>query len=89
MQPAGADPSATVLNYSLFVKPHPWLPVGLIQNRISNEVVNNLKAVRQHAERVHRQHLKEQQLAPQPSLSASSSVSSASSSWASDSDEEW
>eukprot|EP00878_Enallax_costatus_P024509 GHUV01026159.1.p1 GENE.GHUV01026159.1~~GHUV01026159.1.p1 ORF type:complete len:166 (+),score=43.69 GHUV01026159.1:504-1001(+) len=90
MQPAAVDPHATVLRYSLFVKPHPWLPVGLIQNRISSEVVNNLKAVRRHAERVHRQHMRQQQLVPQSSLSASSSVSSANSSWASDSEgEEW
>lgn len=55
MQPAGADPSSTTLQYSLFVRPHPWLPVKLIEDRISSEVVNNLNAVRRHTERVHKQ----------------------------------
>jgi hypothetical protein len=86
MQPAAVDPLATVLKYSLFVKPHPWLPVGLIQNRISSEVVNNLKAVRQHAEQVHRQ-LKQQQHASPATYSSNSSASTFSSSVGTDTDE--
>lgn len=52
MHPSVTDPSHTVLQYSLFVRPHPWLPVKLIEDRISSEVVNNLQAVRQHTEGV-------------------------------------
>ncbi|KAF8068422.1 hypothetical protein HT031_002111 [Scenedesmus sp. PABB004] len=50
----GDGGGGTQLWYSLYVKPHPWLPVGLIQNRISSEVVTNLRAVRRYAERLHR-----------------------------------
>eukprot|EP00879_Flechtneria_rotunda_P006146 GHRR01006462.1.p1 GENE.GHRR01006462.1~~GHRR01006462.1.p1 ORF type:complete len:148 (+),score=46.41 GHRR01006462.1:808-1251(+) len=56
-----ATPAATVLQYSLYVKPHAWLPVGLIQSRISSEVVNNLTAVRKHAEKVHQWRRQQQQ----------------------------
>eukprot|EP00775_Hariotina_reticulata_P004544 gene4544-4796_t len=56
LQPGPAGDLSTQLQYSLFVKPHAWLPVGLIQSRISSEVVNNLRAVQLHAEHVHRQH---------------------------------
>jgi hypothetical protein len=55
------DEDSTFLHYSLFVKPHPWLPVGLIQSRIKNEVVNNLKAVRRHCEHVQKRNVKQQQ----------------------------
>lgn len=62
MQPGGAEPaSRTTLHYSLFVRPHPWLPVKLIEDRISSEVVNNLNAVRRHTERVHKQQMQQQQ----------------------------
>lgn len=54
LQPGGGD-HATLLAYTLYVKPQSWLPVGLIQNRISREVVANLQAVRAHSERLHRQ----------------------------------
>lgn len=56
----GSSSTTTTLMYSLFVRPHPWLPVKLIEDRISSEVVNNLKAVRQHAERVHKQRQQQQ-----------------------------
>lgn len=72
-----ANAAETVLQYSLFVKPHPWLPVGLIQHRISSEVVTNLKAVRHHAEHLHRHQQK--QMSMQSSVSNSSSSSCVSS----------
>lgn len=50
MQPGRAGDGTTTLGYSLYVKPQEWLPVGLIQSRIENEVANNLDAVRKHAE---------------------------------------
>jgi len=54
MQPGteGADRS-TLLCYSLYVQPQPWLPVSIIQNRIEKEVARNLAAVRKHAEQLH------------------------------------
>ncbi|KAF6253871.1 hypothetical protein COO60DRAFT_1703636 [Scenedesmus sp. NREL 46B-D3] len=65
---------STVLHYALYVKPHAWLPVGLIQGRISSEVVGNLKAVSRHAERLHRQQLKQQQVSGLTGGGSSSSV---------------
>jgi hypothetical protein len=44
------DPDSMQLNYAVFVKPMPWLPVGLIQNRIEKEIITNLRAVQKHAE---------------------------------------
>lgn len=38
------------LSYSLLVRPHPWLPVGLIQPRVEREVVANLGAVARYCE---------------------------------------
>jgi hypothetical protein len=72
------DEDSSFLHYSLFVKPHPWLPVGLIQSRIRDEVVTNLKAVRRHAEHVHKRQVKQQQqqAGPGPLSSASSTASS-------------
>ena len=46
--------SAARLAYALYVRPQAWLPVRLIQSRIEGEVVANLRAVQQHAERLHR-----------------------------------
>lgn len=46
----------TLLCYSLYVQPRPWLPVGLIQGRIEREIVRNLEALKRHAERVHHEH---------------------------------
>lgn len=43
MQEVG--PNKTRLSYALFVRPHPWLPVGLIQSRVQKEVAANLRAV--------------------------------------------
>lgn len=63
MLPGAPDASSTTLQYSLFVRPHPWLPVKLIEGRISTEVVNNLNAVRRHTERLHRQRTQQQQQA--------------------------
>jgi hypothetical protein len=73
MSPGGAGPSGTTLQYSLFVRPHPWLPVKLIEDRISSEVVNNLTAVRRHTERVHK---RQQQRQQQAEANATSSVDS-------------
>uniref|UniRef100_A0A383WN78 Coenzyme Q-binding protein COQ10 START domain-containing protein n=1 Tax=Tetradesmus obliquus TaxID=3088 RepID=A0A383WN78_TETOB len=76
------DEDSSFLHYSLFVKPHPWLPVGLIQSRIKNEVVTNLKAVRRHTEHVYKRQVKQQQQQQQagagPLSSASSSTMSSS-----------
>lgn len=72
--PGSSSSTTTTLMYSLFVRPHPWLPVKLIEDRISSEVVNNLKAVRQHTERVHKQ--RQQQQAGALSSTASSDSSS-------------
>lgn len=45
-----SSPSSCRLSYSLFVRPQPWLPVNLIEQRIQSEVQNNLAAVRAHVE---------------------------------------
>lgn len=50
LQPGLWGPASTYLIYSLYVQPHPWLPVGLIQGRISRDVQTNLQAVQVHAE---------------------------------------
>jgi hypothetical protein len=70
------DEDSTFLHYSLFVKPHPWLPVGLIQSRIKNEVVNNLKAVRRHCEHVQKRNVKQQQQQQQAGAGPLGSASS-------------
>ncbi len=49
--PANAEPS-TRLSYALFVRPQQWMPIALIQSRIEGEVVNNLTAVRNHAQQM-------------------------------------
>jgi hypothetical protein len=73
------DADSSFLHYSLFVKPHPWLPVGLIQSRIRDEVVNNLKAVRRHTEHVYKRQVKQQQQqAGAGALSSESSLMSSS-----------
>ena len=51
-QSAGAG-SVAQLAYALYVRPQGWLPVRLIQSRIEGEVIANLRAVQQHAERLH------------------------------------
>ena len=38
------------LSYSLFVRPQPWLLVGLIEARIAAEIGNNLRAVKAYVE---------------------------------------
>jgi hypothetical protein len=43
----------TLLQYAVFVRPMPWLPVALIQGRIEKEIKANLEAVRSYAEVVH------------------------------------
>jgi hypothetical protein len=50
IQPGLLAPASTWLVYALYVRPQPWLPVGLIQDRISREVVSNLQAVQRHTE---------------------------------------
>jgi len=45
--------TSTRLSYAAQVRPQPWLPVNLIQNRIRREIEDNLKAVRNEAERVY------------------------------------
>lgn len=44
--------AATLLQYTLYVKPREWLPVGLIQDRIEREVLRNLEAVRQYSQQL-------------------------------------
>jgi hypothetical protein len=62
MEPAPEDPSSTtLLHYALFVRPHPWLPVKLIEDRISSEVANNLSAVRRHTEHVAKRQARQRQ----------------------------
>jgi hypothetical protein len=75
---AAGSSGSTTLMYSLFVRPHPWLPVKLIEDRISTEVVNNLNAVRQHTERVHKQRQQQQQQQAGALSSTDSSDSSSS-----------
>lgn len=48
-------PASTRLSYSLHVQPQPWLPVRLIQNRITGEIRVNLNAVRLHSEQLYKQ----------------------------------
>ncbi|GAX73787.1 hypothetical protein CEUSTIGMA_g1238.t1 [Chlamydomonas eustigma] len=50
MQPEG--PRTTRLSYSLYVQPMSWLPVRLIQNRIQQEVITNLSAIKNHSEKL-------------------------------------
>ena len=38
------------LSYSLFVRPQPWLLVGLVEARIAAEIGNNLRAVKTYVE---------------------------------------
>jgi len=40
------------LVYVLSVKPQPWLPTGLVMNRVKREVRRNLACVRLHSERM-------------------------------------
>eukprot|EP00897_Mesotaenium_endlicherianum_P006544 jgi/Mesen1/5918/ME000030S05185 len=40
----------TILSYSVLVTPHPWLPVGLIEGRISREIRSNLTCIRREAQ---------------------------------------
>jgi ribosome-associated toxin RatA of RatAB toxin-antitoxin module len=47
-----AGPLSARLSYAVFVQPQAFLPVGLIQGRISRDVATNLKSVRAHAEEV-------------------------------------
>jgi ribosome-associated toxin RatA of RatAB toxin-antitoxin module len=47
-----AGPLTARLASSVFVQPQAFLPVGLIQGRISRDVATNLKSVRAHAEEV-------------------------------------
>lgn len=53
-QQQGAQGDGCLLCYSLYVMPQAWLPVGLIQSRIEKEVMNNLEAIRRHAEKLHK-----------------------------------
>jgi hypothetical protein len=55
IQPGLLGPESSWLVYTLFVRPQAWLPVGLIQNRISREVVSNLRAVQRYTEQLHQQ----------------------------------
>jgi len=54
ISPGAAGPSSSRLSYSVMVQPSPWLPVRLVEGRVSGEIGNNLKAVRAFAERKHK-----------------------------------
>jgi hypothetical protein len=56
-----AGPLTSRLAYAVFVQPQAFLPVGLIQGRISRDVATNLKSVRAHAEEVAFERLLRQQ----------------------------
>jgi ribosome-associated toxin RatA of RatAB toxin-antitoxin module len=56
-----AGPLTARLSYAVFVQPQAFLPVGLIQGRISRDVATNLKSVRAHAEEVVFERLMRQQ----------------------------
>jgi hypothetical protein len=43
----------TLLSYAVYVLPQKWLPVGIVQGRISSDIGKNLAAVRAHAEKLH------------------------------------
>lgn len=47
-----AGPQQALLCYALYVQPQKWLPVKLIQGRITNQVVANLSCVQSHAESI-------------------------------------
>lgn len=53
MQEGSQGNNSCRLSYALFVRPQIWLPIRLIQNRVENEIKNNLSAVRRHSERLH------------------------------------
>ena len=46
----GSGGDASRLSYSLLVRPHRWLPVGLIQPKVEQEVICNLEAVAAYVE---------------------------------------
>lgn len=48
MQSAGS--AASRLSYTLFVRPQPWLLVGLIEQRVQDEISANLAAVKAYVE---------------------------------------
>lgn len=50
MQQGTQGANSCRLSYALFVRPQIWLPIRLIQNRVENEIKNNLAAVRKHSE---------------------------------------
>ncbi|KAL0024077.1 hypothetical protein WJX79_004144 [Trebouxia sp. C0005] len=55
MQQGSQGPNSCRLSYALFVRPQVWLPIRLIQNRVENEIKNNLTAVQRHSEALYRQ----------------------------------
>lgn len=57
-----AGPLTSRLSYAVFVQPQAFLPVGLIQGRITKDVATNLKSVRAHAEEVVFERLLKQQM---------------------------
>jgi hypothetical protein len=44
-------PTQTRLSYAARVQPQPWLPVQLLESRITQEVMSNLTAVKKQAEK--------------------------------------
>lgn len=66
-----AGPLTARLSYAVFVQPQAFLPVGLIQGRISRDVATNLKSVRAHAEEeVYERLLRQQTAAAEAAVAA-------------------
>lgn len=77
MQPHAAGssrPDCSMLSYAVYVQPQSWLPVQLVQSRIEKEVVRNLGAVRDHAERRHERSMSSFSMGSTGSFSSLSSM---------------
>jgi hypothetical protein len=53
MQQSKKGSDWTLLSYAVYVLPQKWLPVGIVQGRIAEDITKNLDAVRRHAEQLH------------------------------------
>lgn len=65
MQRGAEGDASSLMTYSLFVQPKPWLPVRLIQGRIVSGIVANLKAISKHAEALYSMQLVQMDTAAQ------------------------
>ncbi len=60
MQPGLQGPGSCWLVYALYVRPQAWLPLGMVQGRIGQQIVSNLQAVQRHSEQRHQRRLQQQ-----------------------------